>query len=333
MSSDAGESVNLARMRQGRRSSVVLNAPKPTNIRMSSQEFPKTVTDEAVLALRLAAAKADAGLLSRNKKTIRNVAMFLFNKKSSGDMSADLGSLNSSAPESPKVGSASAMDQSASSFSLASVDEEKAPSGRFSLSSRVADIPSPVRSTNSSPAESDSDLDTLASYDGKNKSGSPQNIALPALPSLPPLPRRFSTEISREPQKNIRRSATSGGIFSLGELSDGGSGVGSSQSMNSADLSLRQDNSVNSVSTLDESVSRAPNIGLSRTDSFVSRDAQNREKMYVERDAFFPARTLNAYHILYHQPEANRFVAIHQFISIVLFHPSKARTTHQPSAL
>ncbi|KND00621.1 uncharacterized protein SPPG_03749 [Spizellomyces punctatus DAOM BR117] len=280
----AGETANPARMRQGRRASVVLNAPKPSAIRMSSQEFPKTVTDEAALALRLAAGKADTSLLARRGKTIKNVAMLFFNKKSATDMSGELGSLSSTPPESPRPPSGlSQSENNTSSLSLTMTDEDKAekkPAGRFSTTSRLGvEAPSPIQSADSSLQSMDSDLDTLASYDGKK---SPPNGTYPILPPLPNQSgnnlKAFSNDVSREAPKNLRRSVTSLGFnFMSGDACDRESLTNSSQSISIPD---GKNNSAGAIDepTLTSNLS-SDMLSLSRADSLVAREPQAREKI------------------------------------------------------
>ncbi|KAI8592856.1 ras guanine nucleotide exchange factor domain-containing protein [Geranomyces variabilis] len=270
---DVGESANLARMRQGRRTSVVLNAPKPSTVRMSSQEFPRTETDEAVLAMRAAAAKADASVMSKNRKTIKNVAMFLFNKKSSADMLGDLSSSPSSGDISPFP------PQSPRPISEANdSDSESRSAHRFSTS-----IPPGASESYNSKASSmqslDCDLDTL--YDGK--AGKAAQSLLPPSPATGGGVRRYSAEPSRDPQPNrkslLLRSATANGLSAsvadVDSLSKSVSSVGVREEGDAAP----------SESYAEIEVSKPPDedgpksAPLVRTDSLIARDAQNREKI------------------------------------------------------
>ncbi|KAJ3162687.1 hypothetical protein HDU86_003660 [Geranomyces michiganensis] len=269
---DVGESANLARMRQGRRTSVVLNAPKPATVRMSSQEFPRTETDEAVLAMRAAAAKADAGLLSKNRKTIKNVAMFLFNKKSSGDMLGDLASSPSSGdlspfpPQSPRPISEATTDS----------DSDARSSHRFSTN-----IPSGGNESYNSKASSmqslDCDLDTL--YDGK--AGKTVSSLQPPSPASGGVVRRYSAEPSRDqPNRKslLLRSATANGLSASVADVDQLAGSGSSIAVREGgDAAAGEAYSENEVKASDEDGPKS--APLTRTDSLVSRDAQNREKI------------------------------------------------------
>ncbi|KAI8906627.1 ras guanine nucleotide exchange factor domain-containing protein [Powellomyces hirtus] len=276
---DMPDSVNLARMRQNRRTSVVLNAPKPSNIRMSSQEFPRTETDEAVLAMRLATAKAEAGMIAKNKKTIKNVAMLFFNKKSSVDGSAELSSMSLQMPaeETPPATPHTAIGKSPVDSMGADSDSR----GRFSISSRAND--SSLASKSSSYQSLDSDLDTL--YDGKGKT--PKQSGVP--PSVPPVPqgssRRYSTEPSKDQtRRSLIRSATSNGIMSMNDAERMAQSIHtmgeqvSDNSLEKAHLSASSA-SVDRTGESNEVLGAASLSTLSRNGSFRVHDAQNREKI------------------------------------------------------
>ncbi|KAJ3019960.1 hypothetical protein HKX48_001505 [Thoreauomyces humboldtii] len=275
--SDAGESTNLAKMRQGRRSSIMVAAPKATTVRMSSQEFPKTETDGAVLAMRLATAKADAGVLARNKKTIKNVAMFLFNKKSSVDMGDSASALPGTGSGESSYQADSPRDGNSETGSLASGTGGDGGRNRFSITSttsRGRNSYTYASTSRSSLASMDSDLDTL--YDGRKQASS----VGASFPISQNVRRSFS----------LMRSNTASAIAALAgdqSLSESSNSVDHKQSSDFDDgPHLRSQHDDNDNSPTDENggggalglaSSMMGSSTLSRTESFIA--AQNREKI------------------------------------------------------
>ncbi|KAI9017327.1 ras guanine nucleotide exchange factor domain-containing protein [Gaertneriomyces semiglobifer] len=247
---------------RGRRASIVMNAPKPANIRMVSEEFPKTVTDEVALAMRIGNAKAE---ISKRSKTLKTAAMaLLFSSKKSLSENGEGSPISMRGSRTP-----SEFEQSTSS--IGGTEDRY-----LSLPRSKAGQDSPD-SEKSSPASVESDLDTLASKDyGENR--------LPSLPSLPPLPtgRRFSGESTSETPRNVRRSVTSLGLSGYGGEDHSRTSLASSASVAlsgpeldraSSDLVDTRSLDIGSTMGLDGSDT------LSRVGSLVARDLTSREKI------------------------------------------------------
>ncbi|KAJ3291910.1 hypothetical protein HK104_005714 [Borealophlyctis nickersoniae] len=252
--------VVLEKKAGGRRTSAVMHAPKahPQTVRMLSTEFPKTLTDAADLAARLAAGQsgtkpADAGTV-RNKptKTMKSLSMLLFNKKSGTDIGSELSESSQSL-----ASSQGDIKDAAAGIPLNSIDEERRRSEMLLASSQMelngGGSISSMQSTGERDQEidkdrEDSDIDTLASYDGAKEDErghflSPDVSSSSELPPLPNLiidmPKGDQRRPSNDSRSGPRSAADTNSIISFNQGSEVGSMISiTNQNQVSSDASL-----------------------------------------------------------------------------------------------